>query len=100
MKKKYLEDCVRHRRDFTPFIISTDGLLGKEAQLLLKKLASLLSTKWRLPYSQVMNYVKTRMSIAVTRSMNTFLCGSRIPVSKISEKYPIWEDGAGMYLFN
>ena len=38
-KSKYLEDCLEQRRDFTPFIASVDGLLGKEAQMLLKKIS-------------------------------------------------------------
>jgi hypothetical protein len=34
------------RRHFTPFVVSTDGLIGKEAKTLLKKLSSLLAEKW------------------------------------------------------
>jgi hypothetical protein len=31
---------------YTPFVISTDGLLGKEAKCLLKKLSIKVSDKW------------------------------------------------------
>jgi hypothetical protein len=30
-KKKYLEACLKQRRHFSPFVASTDGLLGKES---------------------------------------------------------------------
>jgi hypothetical protein len=42
-KKKYLGPCLEQRRHFTPFVVSTDGLLGKEAKTLLKRLSALLS---------------------------------------------------------
>jgi hypothetical protein len=51
-KKKYLEACFlgqRHRH-FSPFVVSTDGLLGQEAKTLLKK-------KWEKSYSEVCGYV-------------------------------------------
>jgi hypothetical protein len=51
-KKKYLEACLEHHRHFTPFVVSTDGLLGKEAKILLKKRSALLAEKWENPYSQ------------------------------------------------
>ena len=97
-KKKYLDACIKYRRDFTPFVLSTDGLVGKDAEILLKKLALHLSDKWQLPYSKVTNYVRTRIAIAVTRSTHMCIRGSRIPVSRISHKYPQWEDGAGLAL--
>ncbi len=28
-KRKYLKPCLTQRRQFTPFVISTDGLFGK-----------------------------------------------------------------------
>jgi hypothetical protein len=42
-QKKYLEAYLEKRRHFTPFVVSTDGLLGKEAKILLKKLSALLA---------------------------------------------------------
>jgi hypothetical protein len=31
-KRKYLEPCLKQRRHFTPFVCSTNGLLGPEAE--------------------------------------------------------------------
>ena len=34
-KKKYLEQYLTQRRHFTPFVVSYEGLLGKEADIFL-----------------------------------------------------------------
>jgi hypothetical protein len=60
-KKKYLGACLE-RRHFSPFVVSTDGLLGKDAKILLKKLSARLAKKWEKPYSEVCGYVNARMS--------------------------------------
>jgi hypothetical protein len=45
-KRKHLEACLGQHRHFSPFVVSTDGLLSKEAKTLLKKLPALLAEKW------------------------------------------------------
>ena len=97
--KKYLEPCLEQRRHFTPFVASTDGLLGIEAQTLLKKLAADLAEKSGKTYSQVCGYVRTRVSIAIVRGTHRCLRGSRVPTKRMSNRYPQWEDGAGLSLF-
>jgi hypothetical protein len=50
---QYLEACLKQHHHFTPFVVSIDGLLGKEAKTLLKKLSSiLLAEKWEKSYSE------------------------------------------------
>jgi hypothetical protein len=98
-KKKYLEACLEQRRHFTPFVCSVDGLLGREAQTFAKRLAAKLAKKWQRSYSQTCGYVNARLSIAIIRATHLCLRGSRIPTSKISTKFPQWEDGAGLALF-
>jgi hypothetical protein len=44
-KRKYLGACLAQRRHFTPFVVSTDGLLGREAKIFLQKLSALLAAK-------------------------------------------------------
>jgi hypothetical protein len=46
-KKKYLEAYLKQCRHFTPCVVSTNGLLGKEAKTLLKKILALLAKKWK-----------------------------------------------------
>jgi hypothetical protein len=36
-KKKYLQACLDQRRNFTPFVSSTDRLMGREATALVKQ---------------------------------------------------------------
>jgi hypothetical protein len=98
-KKKYLEACLEQRRTFTPFVVSTDGLIGKEAKTLLKKLSTLLAEKWGKSYAEVCGYVNARMSIAIVRATHICLRGSRVPSSQMSFRRPQWEDKAGLSLF-
>ena len=99
-KAKHLEACLDQRRHFSPFVFSTDGVIGQEAKTLLKRVSALLADKWSKPYATVCGYVNARMSITITRAAH-HLCirGSRIPASWISNKHPFWEDAAGLGLF-
>jgi hypothetical protein len=48
-KKKYLQSCLKQRKHFTPFVVSTDGLIRREAGELLKRLSLRLADKWERP---------------------------------------------------
>jgi hypothetical protein len=98
-KKKYLEACLKQRRHFSPFVASTDNLLGKESRTLLKKLSALLAEKWEKPYSEICGYVNARMSIAMVRATHLCLQGSRTPTSQMINRQPQWENKAGLGLF-
>jgi hypothetical protein len=98
-KKKYFEARLKQPRHFSPFVASTDGLLGKESRTLLKKLSALLAEKWEKPYSEICGYVNTRMSIAMVQASHLCLRDSRIPMSQISNHRPQWEDKTGLGLF-
>ena len=98
-KKKYLDACLGQRRHFTPFAVSVDGLLGKEAKTLLQRLSGLLAKKWDKPYASVCGYVKASMSLAILRATHRCIRGSRIPTSRMSSDFPQWEDQAGLGLF-
>eukprot|EP00978_Attheya_sp_CCMP212_P013542 scaffold33998_cov62-Attheya_sp.AAC.2 len=77
-KKKYLQACLDQPRNFTPFVSSTDGLMGREATALVKKrLSSMTASRWRTTtYSKVCGYFKAQMSIAVLRATHSCLRGS------------------------
>jgi hypothetical protein len=63
-------------------VVSTDGLIGKEAKTLLKNLSSLSAEKWEKPYSVVCGYVNAQMSIAVIQ------CPSHTPLlERLSYSY-------------
>merc|ERR1711884_264689 len=52
-KRKYLDACLARRRSFTPLVFSVDGMRAGEADRATKRLALLLSTKWRADFSQM-----------------------------------------------
>ena len=97
-KTKYLEPCFQQNRSFTPFVVSSDGLLGREARSLLKQLSLRLADKWQKPYSVVAGIVRSRMSIAIIRASHQCIRGSRIPFRSISRRIA-WEDGSGTALY-
>jgi hypothetical protein len=89
-KKKYLGACLAQRRHFTPFVVSTDGLLGREAKILVQRLSALLAAKWNKPCSHVCGYVNARMSIAIVQATHLCLRGSRIPTRSQMSRLPHW----------
>ena len=46
-KRKYIFACLKQRRNFTPFVVSVDGLFGVEAEATIKRIVSRLETKWK-----------------------------------------------------
>ena len=98
-KKMYLEYCLQQRRHFSSYVASVDWLLGVETTATLKRLASLLATKWKQSYSKTCRYVKSRIAITLVQSMHRCMRGSRVPSHQISVQRPQWEDGAGLNLF-
>ena len=92
-ESKHKTACEASRRDFIPFIVSTDGCLGEAAQALLRRLSMRLAEKWQRPYSQVFGFVKARMSIAILRASSQCL---RDPRVRIQGAICIMEDGAAL----
>ena len=76
-KGKYLERCHELRKDFTPLVYSVDGMAGREAKMAEKRLASELAAKWQRPFSQMANFVRRRIRIAIARSNSLLIRGSR-----------------------
>ena len=56
---------------------STDGAVHPEGQHFLRSLAARLATKWKMPYARVMNFVRTRLSIAILRATGHCVHGER-----------------------
>ena len=76
-------------------VATTDGVLGKEAKKFIARLFTRLAGKWQSPYSQVMAYVRGRISIAILRGTLQRIRGSRTPF--YIKGY--CEYGAGINLF-
>ena len=90
---KHKTACELTRRDFLPFIVSTDGCLGEQAQAFLKRLGRKLADKWQRAYSQVMGFIKARMAIAILRASSQCLRGPRKSIQSLG---CIMEDGAAL----
>jgi hypothetical protein len=98
-KKKYLNACLDQQRSFVPFVVSTDGLLGREAKNLVKHIALRPTSKWQRHYSVIRGFVNARINLAILRATNLCIRGSRVPASKMSKRVQ-WLDGAaGLGLF-
>ena len=76
-KKKYLKACIDCRQHFTPFVMTVDGALAKEAEAVLKKLAGMISEKQKKTYSVVVAHVRQCVSIALLRSTIHYIRGLR-----------------------
>ena len=63
---------------FTPLIFSTNGGMGIETQHFLKALATHISDKKDERYSLTMNWLRTKLSFALTRSSITCVRGTRV----------------------
>ena len=87
-KSKYLSDCIKYRHDFVPFVASTDGVLGKEAQSFLQRLSIRLASKWGRPYPPVCGYVNARIALALVRATHLCLRGSRRSTTSLGYSLP------------
>ena len=90
---KHKSACEATRRDFVPFIVSTDGCLGEAAKALLKRLSRRLAEKWQRAYSQVVGFVKARMSVAILRASSQCMRGPR---TRVQGAVCMMEDGAAL----
>ena len=76
-KKKYQAACSDRQAMFTPLCTSVDGLLGREANVFVKRIAERLSQKWDTNYSQVLGWIRNYLSFSILRATILCLRGSR-----------------------
>jgi len=84
-KRKYTHAAQVCHASFSPFVVSVDGVMAREARFTVR-FTDRLSTRWSKPYRQVMGWCQTRLSFAILRTANRCVQGSR-------EK---WRSGVGM----
>ena len=78
-KSRAYEQRVREieHGSFTPLIMSATGGVGAAANVCYKRLASLLSVKWNMPYSCSLAWIRCKLSFSLLRSSIQCLRGSR-----------------------
>ena len=85
-KRKYSEAAMARHASFSPFVLSVDGQMRREARVFMKRVAEKLAITWQRSYSEVMGWVQARMSFAILRATNRCIRGSRVK----------WRSGLGM----
>jgi len=76
-KSKYCQAAEARQASFTPIIASCEAIFDSEAEVYFKRLATILSKKWRSNYSKALCYIRARMQICIIRSVSLCLRGSR-----------------------
>ena len=76
-KTKYGAACEERHALFTPLCCSVDGMLGGEAEVFVKVIGERLASKWDQSYSEVMGWIRSRLSFAILRSSILCIRGSR-----------------------
>ena len=77
-QRTYSETAEARRASFTPFFVTCDAVLDREAEGYLKRLAILLSEKWEKSYSRTVAWVRARIQICILRSVSLCLRGCRV----------------------
>ena len=82
-KKAYNERIIQvEKGTFTPVVFSTFGGMGEEANRYHKRLAVLISEKRHENYSDVVNYIRTRLRFCLLKCILISLRGTRGKVMK------------------
>ena len=76
-KKLYSAEVNQRRGSFTPIIATCEGILDREAESYVKRLAFHLSNKWQKSQSQTIFWVRARIQICILRSVSNCFRGSR-----------------------
>ena len=78
-KIRAYEERVREieHGSFTPLVMSLSGGLGNAAKVCLRRLASMLSEKWDLPYSTTLAWMRCTLSFTLLRSSIQSIRGAR-----------------------
>lgn len=79
VKKRAYESRIREveHSTFTPLVFSATGGMGHEATIFYKRLASLLSEKWKETYASVLGWIRCRLSFCLLRSAVQCIRGAR-----------------------
>ena len=83
---------------FTALVFSIDGMMGRETEAFVKRLAKHLASKWERHFSMVIDYLLNRISIDCVCAAHRTMRGLRILVWDMSRALPVFDDGAGMTL--
>eukprot|EP00957_Ditylum_brightwellii_P005984 453081-Ditylum_brightwellii.AAC.1 len=98
--KKYHFLCQENRKNFSPFVVMVDGVIGREAKMVLKQIAQALAKKWSCPHLQAQNYVNMMIRVAIVRATHRCLRGFQVPSKFVNPDFLPFEDEARLHLMN
>ena len=88
-KDKHGKHCHDQQKHFYPFVLSVDGMLGREALAVLANLSRLMAAKMDEPISHVLGWINGRIIIAVVRSYSRMIRVAQLP-SPMRDREPDW----------
>ena len=91
---KHLHNQQRH---FSLFVISIDGILGRETLVLLTNLIWLMAEKTDNPILHVCGCINGPIEISVERSYSRIIRGTRLP-GPLRDREPDWGPTSGLGL--
>ena len=88
-KREYLHRVLNvEHATFTPLVFGTNGGVGEECKKFLSELARKISELQGDRYEIVINWLRTRLSMELTRASLLCLRGSRVPFRAYSADDP------------
>ena len=78
-KDKHGKHCHGQRKYFSPFVLSVDRILGREALVMLYQLSRVMAEKGEEPLLQIRGWVNGKIAIAVLRSYSQMICRAWLP---------------------
>ena len=85
-QKSYKEQVLQvNHETFTPLVFSVYGSIGRECNTFYSRLCQLISDKRNLPKSITLNWIRTKVCLALLKSSLLCLRGSGTVCKKVSE---------------
>jgi hypothetical protein len=72
-KKKYIQLCFNQRHYVTPFVVSVDGLVDKEARTIINTLADKQAHERGKSHPHLSGFLRARLSILMLRASHMCL---------------------------
>ena len=79
----------------SPFVLSIDGMLGREALVLLATLSRLMVAKIYKPILHVRGWINGRIIITVEISYPHIISGDRLTIH-LQDRVPVWDSALGL----
>ena len=78
-KDKHGKHCHDQRNVFSPFVLSVDGILGRENLVVISQPIIVMAEKRGEPLLQVQEWVNRRIAISVLRSYSRMIHRDQLP---------------------